>query len=61
MAKDLKDHFIGMNIKQKWEKKNNKCRYFFKPKFVGVNSLFVLVHTNQDFNSKNINLEDIIC
>ena len=40
--------------KTKSENKNmtNECRYFLKLNFVGVNTLFALVYSNQDNNSK---------
>ena len=55
LAKDLKDQFIGMNMK-KSENKNttNEYRYFLDSNFVRVNRLFVLVYTNQDKNAKKI-------
>ena len=38
LTKDLKDVDIGMNIKQKSEKKTtNEYRYFLKSKFLRVN------------------------
>ena len=40
-VKDLKDEFIGMNIKQKVRMKFEKWIYFFESDFVGVNRLFV--------------------
>ena len=54
LIKDLKGHFIGMNIKQKSKNKNttNEYRYFLKSNFVGVNRLFVLVYSNQEANFK---------
>ena len=54
LAKDLKDQFIGMNIKQKLRTKitTNEYRYFLKSNFVGFNTLFVLVYSNQDVSYK---------
>ena len=54
LAKDLKDQFIGMNIKQKLRTKitTNEYRYFLKSNFVGFNTLFVLVYSNQDVRYK---------
>ena len=54
LIKDLKSHFIAMNIKQKSKNKNttNEYRYFLKSNFVGVNRLFVLVYSNQEANFK---------
>ena len=42
LAKELKDQFIGANIKKKSEDKNttNEFRYFLEPNFVGVNRSF---------------------
>ena len=54
LAKDLKDQFIGMNIKQKLRTKitTNEYRYFLKSNFVGFNTLFVLVYSNQNVRYK---------
>ena len=53
LAKDLKDQFVGLNLKHKVRKNTtNECRNFLKPNFVEVNKLFVLVYSNQDKNSK---------
>ena len=56
LAKDLKDQFIGINIKQKSDNKNttNEYRYFLESHIVGVNRLFVLVYSNKDANSKKL-------
>ena len=35
----------------------NEYRYFLESEFVGVNSLFVLVYTNQDTNAKRFNAQ----
>ena len=50
----MKDHFIGMNIKQKSKNKStaNEYRYFLESNFVGVKRLSVLVYSNQDNNAK---------
>ena len=50
LVKDLKDQFIGMNIKQKVIKKNTTSEFIFFlwSNFVGVSRLLVLVHSNQD-------------
>ena len=53
LVKDLKDQFIGMNIKQSEnEITANKNRYFLESKFIGVNRLFVSVYSSQDNFSK---------
>ena len=53
LVKDLKDQFIGMNIKQSENKITaNEYRYFLESKFVGVNRLFVSVYSSQDNFSK---------
>ena len=43
-----------MNVKQKSENKNttNKYRYFLEPNFVGVNRMFLLVYSNENYNAK---------
>ena len=49
--------------KTKSENKNttNECRYFLESNFVGVNRLLlVLVYSNEDANSKDLKLKDII-
>ena len=45
LAKDLKDQFIGMNVKQKVKININKC--FLKSNFVGV---FILFEIDYFFN-----------
>ena len=54
LAKDLKNQFIGMNIKQKVKMKSitNEYRYFLKSNPFGVNKLFALAYSNEDDNSK---------
>ena len=61
LVKDLKDQFIGMNLKQKVIKKNttHEFRFFLESNFVGVNRLFVLVYTNQDAALKDLKLKGI--
>ena len=48
-----------MNREQKVENKNtaNEYRYFSESNLVGVNTLFVLVYTNQDDNAKRFNVK----
>ena len=42
ILKDLKDLFIGKNIKQSENKSTiNEYRYFLESNFVGVNRIFV--------------------
>ena len=51
LAKEPKDQFIRINIKQKVKSKNttNEYRYFLEPNFVEVNRLFILLYTNKDY------------
>ena len=58
LAKDFKDQFIGMNIKQKVKIKIQQMNSDkIKSNFVGVNRLFVLVYTNQGENAKRLNAQ----
>ena len=50
--KDLKDQFIGMNIKQKVTIKIGQMDLDIESNFVGVKRLFVLVYTNEGGNAK---------
>ena len=53
LTKDLKSQCIGMNIKQKVKLKIQQfTRYFLESVFLGVNRLFILVYSNQDFKFK---------
>ena len=54
LSMDLKDQFIGMNIKQKMIIKipQKNLDYFLESYFVGVNRLFLLVYSNEDVASK---------
>ena len=55
LAKDFKDQFIGMNIKQKVRIKIQQMNSDkIKSNFVGVNRLFVLVYTNQGDNAERL-------
>ena len=55
LAKDFKDQFIGMNIKQKVRIKIQQTSSDkIKSNFVGVNRLFVLVYTNQGDNAERL-------
>ena len=55
LAKDFKDQFIGMNIKQKVRIKIQQTNSDkIKSNFVGVNRLFVLVYTNQGDNAERL-------
>ena len=56
LAKDLKDEFIGKNIKQKVRIKTQQMN-FLKSNFVGVNKLFVLVYTNEAATAKSCKAE----
>ena len=43
--------------KKKIKNTTNKYRYFLKSNFVGVNTVFVLVYTNQGVNAKRFNAQ----
>ena len=63
LSKGFERSMYWSEYKTKSENKNktNEHRYFLKSKFVGVNRLFVLVHSNRDVNAiKGIKLGDII-
>ena len=49
----MKDPIIGMNIKQKDRMKIWQIIYFLKPRFVGVNRLFLVVYLNKDVDDLN--------
>ena len=53
LAKDLKDQFVGMNIKQEVRIKiYNNYTYFLELNFVGLTWLFVLIYSNKNDNVK---------
>ena len=62
LVKDLKDQFMGTNIKQKVRIKIKQMnRYFLVSNFVVVNRLFVLLYPNQDDASKRFTSQRYFC
>ena len=61
LENNFKDQCIGINVKRKVRIKVGQMSInTFSNQIVGVNTLFVLIYSNQDNDSKRYKAEDII-